>query len=493
MYVCGPTVYDSSHIGHAMSYLVFDVVRRYLEYRGYKTKLAQNFTDVDDKIINRANDTGEVWTDIIERYIREFKEDMESLNVIPADAYPRASEEIPAIIEMIEGLMAKGYAYESQGDVYFRVERDEDYGKLNRRKLDEQIEGERVSDAERDRKEHPLDFALWKAAKPDEPAWASPWGQGRPGWHIECSAMSLKYLGAQIDIHGGGVDLMFPHHENEIAQTESYTDKIPFTKYWMHHGHLKVPKKDRVPIIEDNDLSALADDPEQMTKMSKSEKNFFAIRGFLEEHSPDALRLFVLNAHYRRSVAYTEESFAAAERSMERFRTALLPANEGATKENEELDVLAEGVAEKFHDAMDDDLNTALALGELFKFASAINRARDEGYGGATFTKAQESLRKFLTVLGFRLDAYEKTKTVSADPFRDLLADLLAKSAELGVTDVPTAEGDEADAYINALVQFRTVVRKAKQYQLADEVRKSLTGLGVVLEDTPQGTKWKWE
>lgn len=442
MYVCGPTVYDSAHIGHAMSYLIFDMVRRYVEHRGYEVKLAQNFTDVDDKIIVRANETGEAWTDIIERYIKDFKDDMTALNVLHAHEFPRATEEVPEIITMIQGLIDKGYAYPSGGDVLFRVQKDEDYGKLNNRKLDEQQAGDRISGVEKERKEHPLDFVLWKGAKAGEPAWDSPWGKGRPGWHIECSAMSLRYLGEQIDIHGGGDDLKFPHHENEIAQTESYTGKVPFVKYWVHNGLLQVSGE----------------------KMSKSLKNFFTIRNFLQHHSADALRLFVLSSHYRRPVAYTDESFAAAERALERFHTALTPPQPDATRENEELGTLAEQVSDEFHKAMDDDLNTALAMGELFKFASAINRARDEGFGGASFIGAQASLRNLLSVLGFTMDKQAKPRAdASAAPFIELL------------------------------IELRTNLRKAKQYALADEVRQKLAGLGIVLEDTPQGTKWKSE
>ncbi len=369
-YVCGPTVYDSTHIGHGMSYLVFDMVRRYLEYRDYTVKHVQNFTDVEDKIINRSKETGEAWDSITTRYIDEFLADMAALNVKRADVYPLASQEIAGIVEMIQGLIAKGYAYESQGDVYFRVQRDEDYGKLSNRKLDEQQAGTRVSDEERERKEHAQDFALWKAAKPDEPSWESPWGNGRPGWHIECSEMSLRYLGEQIDIHGGGHDLIFPHHENEIAQSESFTGKVPFVKYWMHNGLLQVTGE----------------------KMSKSLKNFFRIHDFLEKHSADALRLFVLSSHYRRPVSYTEESFAAAERAMERFLAALQPPRADASEADSALRTLAGETEAKFHAAMDDDFNTALALGALFELARALNGARDRGVAVADFVPAQQTL-----------------------------------------------------------------------------------------------------
>ncbi len=439
MYICGPTVYDSAHIGHGMSYLVFDMVRRYLEHRGFRVRHVQNFTDVEDKIIHRANETGEAWDTITTRYIDEFLSDMDALNVLRAHVYPYASREIPAIIEMIERLIEKEFAYAAQGDVYFRVQRDEDYGKLSNRKLEDQQAGARVSSEERERKEHPLDFALWKAAKPDEPSWGSPWGEGRPGWHIECSAMSLRYLGEQIDLHGGGADLMFPHHENEIAQSESYTGREPFVRYWLHNGLLQVTGE----------------------KMSKSLKNFFTIQGFLAQHPADALRLFVLSSHYRRPVTYTEESFAAAERALERFHTALQPPRAGATEEDATLAVVAEESVTKFYAAMDDDLNSALALGGLFELARALNSARDRGAGGASFALAQQRLRELLQVLGFRLESTAEAVSASAAPFIDLL------------------------------IEVRGKLRKAKQWALADEVRDHLSALGVTLEDTPDGTIWK--
>ncbi|MBA3532188.1 MAG: cysteine--tRNA ligase [Ardenticatenales bacterium] len=443
MYVCGPTVYDSAHIGHAMSYLVFDMIRRYLEYRGYTVNHVQNFTDVDDKIINRAKDTGEPWDTITTRYINEFIADMESLNVQRAHTYPCASREIPAIIEMIQGLIEKGYAYESQGDVYFRVQRDEDYGKLAHRKLEEQQAGTRVSDAERDRKEHPLDFALWKADKGEDPHWDSPWGVGRPGWHIECSAMSLRYLGEKIDIHGGGADLIFPHHENEIAQTESYTGQVPFSRYWLHNGLLQVSGE----------------------KMSKSLKNFFTIRQFLTHHSADALRLFVLSSQYRRPVTYTEESFAAAERALERFHAALAPARAAAQDDDPALAQFAQETAEKFHGAMGDDFNSALALGALFELARALNNARDQGKGGTAFTEAQKTLHNLLLLLGFSLeDDSRKPKG-----------------------------GTDSAPFIELLIQVRNNLRTAKQWALSDEIRDGLSQLDIVLEDTPEGTIWKYQ
>ncbi len=445
MYVCGPTVYDSAHIGHAMSYLVFDLVRRYLKHRGYQTYCVQNFTDVDDKIINRAKDTGEAWDSITTRYIADFLQDMDDLNIERADVYPYASQEIPQIIEMINGLIEKGYAYASEGDVYYRVRQDEDYGKLSNRKLEDQQAGagDRISAVEQDRKEHPLDFALWKVAKPNEvPYWESPWGIGRPGWHIECSAMSLRYLGEQIDIHGGGSDLVFPHHENEIAQSESYTDKVPFVKYWLHNGLLQVSGE----------------------KMSKSLKNFFTIQDFLQHHSADALRLFVFSSHYRRPATYTDNSFEAAERALERFHTALEPAQGEASRIDNRLVTLSQETSQKFHAAMDDDFNSALALGALFELSRAINGARDRGVSGPAFEKAQATLRDLLTLLGFKLEQKEESiDNTSAAPFIELLIDLRAK------------------------------LRNNRQWALADEVRDRLTELNVKLEDTRDGTKWTLE
>ncbi|MCL5256539.1 MAG: cysteine--tRNA ligase, partial [Chloroflexi bacterium] len=296
MYVCGPTVYSSAHIGHAMSYILFDAIRRYLEYRGYDVRHVQNFTDVDDKIINRANKEGIPPTELAERYIREFLAESQELNLLPAHVYPRASQEIGPIIGIIKTLIEQGHAYVVDGDVYFRVTSKEDYGKLSHRTLEEMQAGERVEiDV---RKEHPMDFALWKSAKPGEPAWDSPWGPGRPGWHIECSAMSHRYLGPQIDIHGGGQDLIFPHHENEIAQSECCTGKKPFVRYWMHNGLLQVGGE----------------------KMAKSVGNLITIRQLLDEYDSDALRLFVLSSYYRRPLTYTADSLPAASKAIERLR-----------------------------------------------------------------------------------------------------------------------------------------------------------------------------
>ncbi len=441
MYVCGITPYDTAHVGHAMSYLVFDVIRRYLEYAGYKVKHVQNFTDIDDKIINRAQRLGMSATELAEKYIAEFMEDVKRLNLLPAHVYPRATQEIGPIIELIKGLIEKGYAYESGGDVYFRVARDEDYGKLSRRSLDEMRAGARVEIGEQ--KESPLDFALWKAAKPGEPSWDSPWGSGRPGWHVECSAMSLRYLGEQIDIHGGGQDLIFPHHENEIAQSESFTGRQPFVRYWLHNGLLQLGGE----------------------KMSKSLGNLVTIKDAVEKHGADALRLFVLTSHYRSPLTYTVESLEAAERGVERLRAAATaPAPAHDTGSEEDARQLAEATARArlaFTAAMDDDFNTPGAIAALFDLARDVNRAREQGVGAAALAQAQRTLRELAGVLGFTLAERESEQALAAGPFIDLL------------------------------LSVRRELRIAKQWALADRIRDGLAALGVVVEDRPEGSTWK--
>jgi len=311
MYVCGPTVYDSAHVGHAMSALVFDVIRRYLLFRGYDVHYVVNFTDVDDKIIDRANRLGVEPIELAEKYINEFKKDLEALNIMPATINPRATDEIDKIIEMVTHLVEAGAAYEVDGDVFFRVEKSVDYGKLSGRKLEDMKAGSRIRVDER--KENPMDFVVWKSAKPGEPAWESPWGPGRPGWHIECSAMNLHHLGQQIDIHGGGNDLIFPHHENEIAQTEAITGK-PFARYWMHNGMLQLKGE----------------------KMSKSTGNLIPIKSFTEDHPGDVMRLIVISSHYRSPLTFNEEVIEANERALDRLLSAKRPAMpdaKGAPKE----------------------------------------------------------------------------------------------------------------------------------------------------------------
>ncbi|MCH7488893.1 MAG: cysteine--tRNA ligase, partial [Chloroflexi bacterium] len=331
IYVCGITPYDHSHVGHAMSYIIFDVLRRYLEYRGFKVKHVQNYTDIDDRIIARAAERGVSYDQLAATYIEEYEEEMRELNVLPADIYPRATQEIPQIIEMVQGLIEKGRAYAVEsGDVYFDVRSDPGYGKLSGRDVDSMRAGARVEPGEE--KHDPADFALWKAAKPGEPSWESPWGPGRPGWHIECSAMSYRYLGATLDMHGGGQDLIFPHHENEIAQAEGFTGVKPFVRHWLHNGWLTLDEE----------------------KMSKSIGNIITIREALDRYGSDGIRIFVMTAHYRAPLAYSEEAMEAGKRAAERLQLAAsVPGGDGPA-----ADIPGDEYRERFGASMDDDLNT---------------------------------------------------------------------------------------------------------------------------------------
>jgi cysteinyl-tRNA synthetase len=431
MYVCGITAYDECHIGHAMTYIIFDTIKRYLRFKGYKVKHVQNFTDVDDKIIERANQLGMPPAELASKYTDQYFATLDALNVERADFYPRATEEIPKIIEVIQGLFAKGYAYEFEGSVYFRVRDFPDYGKLSHRNLAEMIP--KAGYCERD-KEYPLDFALWKASKPGEPFWESPWGQGRPGWHIECSAMALKYLGDTIDIHGGGQDLVFPHHENEIAQSESFTQKIPFVRYWLHNGLMQQDKQ----------------------KMSKSTGNLVCIKDALDRFGSDAIRLFVLSSHYRSPLTYSEEALEANEKGAERLRLVLTHrtnAGGGAAV------LSAQPFEQRFVEAMDDDFNTAQAIAVLFELAKEINRGAERGMH---ISEAQHALIRLAGILGLAFK--EKTQPT---------------------TDV--------EAFISLLASTRDDLRQNQQWELADRIRNGLANLGVTLEDTPHGTRWKYK
>jgi cysteinyl-tRNA synthetase len=440
MYVCGPTVYSNAHVGHAMSALVFDVIRRYLEYRGYKVRHVMNFTDVDDKIINRAAKQNMDPFELAEGYIRDFRKNLADLNVLPATVNPRATQEMDQILAMIQGLIDKGDAYPVDGDVYFRVEKFPGYGKLSGRKLDDMQAGARI-DVD-DRKDNPMDFALWKAAKPGEPAWDSPWGKGRPGWHIECSAMNLHHLGEQIDIHGGGNDLIFPHHENEIAQSESFTGKT-FARYWVHNGMLQLGGE----------------------KMSKSVGNLVTIDEFLAKHSSDTLRIMVLNSGYRSPLTFTDEVIAQADRGLDRLRSALRPALPGVSGLDEAgqklLNEQTEKVKTDFIEAMDEDFNSAGALGQLFDFVRQINQARSDGATDMQLQPAQATLRELTSVLGLGLKTEEK-------------------------------ESQGADEFVNLLVEMRGELRKQKLFALADQLRQRLVGLGVIIEDSKDGATWRW-
>jgi cysteinyl-tRNA synthetase len=438
MYVCGPTVYDQAHVGHAMSSVVFDVIRRYLEYSGYEVTHVMNYTDVDDKVIARANEMGIDSLELAEQYIDEYESHLRDLNILAPTVRPRASQEIGEIVEMVQALEKKGHAYEVDGDVFFRVASDEEYGKLSGRRLDEMRAGFRIEVDER--KEDPADFALWKAAKPGEPAWDSPWGKGRPGWHIECSAMSMHYFGEQIDIHGGGNDLIFPHHENEIAQSESLTGK-DFSRYWVHNGMMQLGGE----------------------AMSKSTGNVFNIEDFLNEHESDVFRMIVINSHYRGPLTFNDDVIQQAKRALERLRGALKPAldaGNGDKAVEKELTTRVESTRSNFTAAMNDDFNTAGALASLFELVRSINQARDAGVSQGTLGKAQEALLELAKVLGLMLEE-KRDKVEDAAPFIELL------------------------------IELRKQLRQGENWELADLLRKKLEDLGVSLEDGKAGTTWR--
>jgi cysteinyl-tRNA synthetase len=436
MYVCGPTVYDDAHVGHAMSVVVFDIIRRYLEYRGYDVTHAMNYTDVDDKIILRAAKLGEDPFTLARRYIQEFQAHLQELNVRMPGISPRATLEIENIIEMIQTLIDKGFAYPVDGDVYFRVQKLPDYGKLSGRKLEDMQAGARIEVDQR--KEHPMDFAVWKSAKPGEPAWQSPWGAGRPGWHIECSAMSKAHLGEQIDIHGGGNDLIFPHHENEIAQTESITGK-PFARYWVHNGMLQLDGE----------------------KMSKSLGNLITIRQFLAENEPDVFRLIILNANYRSPLKFTPDVVEQANKALARLRGALKPAlkSEPNPAQESQLASQVQTARAGFLEAMDDDFNTAGALAQIFDLVRAINQARDTSAPREVLGEAQALLVELTSVLGLTLQS--------------------APAGEMSVSP-----------FIDLLLEIRADLRAEKNWAMSDKIRDRLAGLGITLEDGKDGTTW---
>ncbi len=437
MYVCGPTVYDKAHVGHAMSALVFDVIRRYLEYRGYEVHHVTNYTDVDDRIIQRAAVEGVESIEVAERYIKEYDRHLKDLNILPASKYPRATDEINNIVESVADLVDKGFAYPVDGDVYYRVRSFPDYGKLSGRKLEDMEAGFRI-DVD-DRKEHPLDFALWKAAKPNEPSWPSPWGPGRPGWHIECSVMSHSCLGEQIDIHGGGNDLVFPHHENEIAQSEAMHG-VQFATYWMHNGMMQ--------------LSG--------AKMSKSIGNLVTIDSFLEEYEANVMRMMVINSSYRGPLTFNEETIDHAVKALKRLRSALKPALPQEGWDKDRLVNSAAKVKEHFQKAMDDDFNTAGALGHIFDYVKEINQARDEGADQEALDAAQTVLKELTSVLGLDLE-------------------------------LPEVQEGAAGEFIDLLIEIRAKLREEKNWDLSDLIRDQLEELGVLLEDNSQGTTWHWK
>jgi cysteinyl-tRNA synthetase len=442
MYVCGVTPYDSAHVGHGMSLTTFDVIRRYLEHRGYHVRHIQNFTDIDDKIINRANAEGVDPDALTERFIAEWHEQMRVLNALPATHYPRATEEVGPIVAMVLGLIERGHAYQMNGDVYFRVRSFPGYGKLSHRDLDDLLAGARIEVDER--KEDPLDFALWKGAKPGEPSWDSPWGPGRPGWHIECSAMSSTYLGGQVDIHGGGADLIFPHHENEIAQSEAFLGVEPFARYWVHNGLVRVGTD----------------------KMSKSLGNFVPLREIAARGLGPAFRLMVLQSHYRAPLTYSDDVLLAAERGLDRLRAAAdadapvsVTGDEPAADGRVDLCALAAETDQRFHAAMDDDFNAPEAVAALFDLGRAINRARGAGELEEVVAPARATLVNLAGVLGLDLQAVAAAP-VDAAPFVDLL------------------------------LRVRDELRQRREWELSDLIRDELGKLEVAVEDTPAGATW---
>ena len=447
MYVCGITPYDETHLGHARAYVTFDVIRRYLEYSGYQVKHIQNITDIDDKIIAKAREKGVGVSEIAEKYTASFYEVMDKLNVKRATEYPKATDNIDGMVRWIDGLLGLGYAYQLDDGVYFEVDKFDGYGKLSGKKKEEQEPGARVQTDQK--KKSPLDFALWKKAKPGEPAWPSPWGDGRPGWHIECTVMSTKYLGEQFDIHGGGLDLEFPHHENETAQTEALTGKSPWVKYWLHNGFVNVNKQ----------------------KMSKSLGNFFTLKDIFQKYDPMVIRFFLLMTHYRSPINYSDTEIDSVKEGYERIRKFindldfLMTRSTAISEEQEEVKLEAEDMAEdfisfkdRFRAAMDDDFNTAGALAAIFDLIKFCRKTLDEG----------EAEKECLELM--RGTVVE-------------LCGVLGLNVERGTLNVELGE-------IEKLIAEREAARKARNFQRADEIRQQLAGQGIELEDTPYGTKW---
>jgi len=457
IYSCGITAYDHCHIGHARSAIVFDIMRRYMKYKGLKIKYIRNFTDIDDKIINRAKQEGIPWDEVARKYIDEYYRDMDSLGVDRADVEPKATEHIKEMVEMVKGLIEKGYAYVIDGSVYFEVSKFAGYGRLSKRDLDDMVAGARIEVDER--KKNPMDFALWKASKEGEPSWESPWGPGRPGWHIECSAMSLKHLGETFDIHGGGADLIFPHHENEIAQSEAYTGK-PFAKYWVHNGFITVDKE----------------------KMSKSLGNFFTIKQILSKFDAEAIRFFLLSTHYRNPIEFSDEQLREAEASIDRFYTTemrirdfLSQDNSGdkAAADEKALEELVSRFPSSFSEAMDDDFNTALAIGHIFELIRVLNKYMDGRPSGQGAVEVIRRSGNLLHDAGNVLNIFTRSPE---DWYRALMT----------IKNISLTEED-----IAAKIVQRRNAREEKDWATADRIRKELEEKGIILEDKKDGTSWK--
>jgi len=455
MYVCGPTVYDYCHIGHARSVVVFDVIVRYLRSQGFDVTYVRNFTDVDDKIINRANELGIDSGELSEKFIRAFYTDMDALNVRRADFEPKVTEFIEPIRAFVSGLIEKGKAYQVEGDVYYAVESFKDYGKLSGRKLEDMEAGARVEVDKR--KRNPSDFALWKSAKPGEPFWESPWGKGRPGWHIECSAISSKFLGETFDIHGGGKDLIFPHHENELAQSEGSSEKT-FAKYWIHNGFVNINQE----------------------KMSKSLGNFLMIKDVMKSYHPETIRLFLLSNHYRSPIDFTDKAMDEATIRLDRIY-ALLERVEEKLGAVEEGDLKARPYWGKFCEAMDDDFNTALGIGTLFDGVRNLNGLLDAADKGSLSSDAEKSVR---TGRADILDIGQKILGILTESPKAYFENKRMRGIEEKSID---------PAVIDKMVQDRTDARKAKDWAKADQIRQQLAEMNIVLEDRSEGTVWKIE
>jgi cysteinyl-tRNA synthetase len=458
IYACGVTVYDYCHIGHARSAIVFDVIRRYFRYKGFDVTYVRNFTDIDDKIINRAKQEGIPWDAVAKKYTDEYYSDMDRLGVARADIEPRATEHIAEIVNIIIGLIEKGFAYESHGSVYFAVDKFPGYGKLSKRDREEMMAGARVEVDER--KRNPLDFALWKDSKEGEPSWASPWGTGRPGWHIECTAMSIKYLGESFDIHGGGADLLFPHHENEIAQSEAFTGK-PFVSYWVHNGFITIDKE----------------------KMSKSLGNFFTIREVLDKFAPEVVRFFLLSTHYRSPIEFSDEQLREAESSIDRYYTTVIRMNDFLERDTENGKEASEAAKkfrqilssfkEKLEAAMDDDFNTALALGHIFELIRELNRFLDSRPSGSGDIELLLKAKEALSEAGDILNIFNRT------PYEWYLSLMETKNIGLSEEEIIRRVKERRDA------------RRRKDWQLADAIRKELEEKRIILEDKKDRTDWK--
>ena len=451
MYVCGPTVYDSCHIGHARSVVVFDVIARYLKAIGYEVLYVRNFTDVDDKIIDKANQLGVESTTVAEKFIKEFYDDMDALNVERATIEPKATDHITQIIKFIEKLVKGGFAYQVEGDVFFSVEKFKEYGKLSGRRLDEMEAGARIDIDER--KNNPFDFVLWKSAKPGEPFWKSPWGKGRPGWHIECSVMSSEYLGVTFDIHGGGKDLCFPHHENEIAQSESISGE-PFVKYWIHNGFVNINQE----------------------KMSKSLGNFLMIKDVLKTYHPEVVRFFLLSNHYRSPIDFTQKAMDEARKGLDKMYALLLRVGNTIGLESNQ-DIETGDCWQQFCEAMNDDFNSAQGIGIIFDTVRTVNRLLDQyKNGGADQTKKTiqcglEDIRRTGNILGILLE--------KPDEYFD--------KKQKQVLEQKSIDPDR----IAIMIEERNAARKAKDWEKADQIRNQLAEMDVTIEDRPEGTVWK--